>query len=92
VSVSFTVPSGAHKFSTALGNDTTQPNPSYDMRVLTFDVFVDGYRVDQRQVQGNPAPQTIDVDVTGKSTVKLSISFAPSIAIVRADWGDPQFN
>jgi serine/threonine-protein kinase len=78
------VPSGAHKFSTALGSE---PNGNF-----MFEVFVDGTRVDMRLVRGDPAPQTIDVDVTGKSNVRLSISRPGGPYPGLADWGDPQFN
>lgn len=87
LSVSFAVPSGAHKFSTAFGSDVTHPSGNF-----TFDVFVDGQRVLDRQVPGDSAPLTFDKDVTGKSTVKLSISAPIFYGCALADWGDPQFN
>jgi len=87
VAVSFGVPIGAHKFSTAFGNDVNQPGANF-----TYDVYVDGERVNDRTVQGDSAPQTFEVDVTGKSTVKLIISTPVRYGVVRADWGDPQFN
>ncbi|HEV2033244.1 MAG TPA: adenylate/guanylate cyclase domain-containing protein [Candidatus Dormibacteraeota bacterium] len=87
LSVSFAVPSGAHKFSTAFGSDVTHPSGNF-----TFDVLVDGERVLDRQVPGDSAPLTFDKDVTGKSTVKLSISAPIFYGCALADWGDPQFN
>jgi hypothetical protein len=92
--LSFTVPPGAHKFLVDIGLDWIQqdPNSDYSGFVFTYEVFVDGVRVEARQVQGKSEAQTIDVDVTGKSTMKLVLSAQPMSIAVRADWGDPQFN
>jgi serine/threonine-protein kinase len=81
------IPVGAHKFTTAIGSDVTNPNGNF-----MFEVFVDGTRLDQRLVQGDSAPQTINVDVTGKSTVKLVLSRPGGPYPPAANWGDPQFN
>jgi hypothetical protein len=88
--ISFRVPSGAHKFSAAFGSDVNNGCSN-----CTFDVFLDDVRVVDRPTQGNSAPQTIPpLDVTGITTVKLSVSMPNRqfISAVLADWGDPVFN
>ena len=92
VAVSFAVPSGAQWFWTAIGIDAVQRQSTYgQFATLTFDVFVDGQRKAELQVHPKSAAQTIEVDVKGKSTVKLAISEPLGVIdYPRADWGDPQ--
>jgi serine/threonine protein kinase len=85
--VSFAVPPGAHKFSTAFGSDVSHPSGNF-----TFAVFFDDQKVFERQVPADSPALTFEKDVTGISTVKLTISAPIFYGLALADWGDPQFN
>jgi serine/threonine protein kinase len=85
--VSFAVPRGAHMFSTAYGSDASHPSGNF-----TFDVFFGDQKVLDRQVPVDSPALNFEKDVTGISTVKLSISAPIFYGCALADWGDPQFN
>jgi hypothetical protein len=88
---SYAIPPGARRFSAAIGNDDTQPNPIWSSWQLSFEVFVDGRRVAIGHALGTSHDQTLDVDLSGASRLELQINGTPTFGSTLADWGDPQF-
>ena len=95
-SADYRIPSNAKTFTAVIGNDDTQKNIDGAYESLTYELFVNGRRLQDWSVQGTSHPQGLQVVSlpagATKLTLKITASAGTEEGLTTADWAGAAFN